>query len=161
MKQVNLDKLDRRILAHLQEDGRISNQLLAEQVGLSPAACWRRVRTLEESGVITGYSAQLDPDAMGQGLCVLVNLSLQRHTIDSTAEIEQEVSSYPEVLQCFAVTGNADFVLRVVVPDMASYDQFLNQKIFTLKGISQVNSNFALREIKNTLALPAYLSASG
>ncbi|MCM0611277.1 Lrp/AsnC family transcriptional regulator [Marinobacter sediminum] len=154
MKQVELDKLDRRILAALQQDGRISNQLLAEQVGLSPAACWRRVRTLEETGVIQGYSARVDPQLMGQGLCVLVNLSLQRHNIDSTAEIEQQVSSYPEVLQCFAVTGTADFVLRVIVPDMASYDRFLNEKIFTLKGISQVNSNFALREIKNTETIP-------
>ncbi|SFR76196.1 transcriptional regulator, AsnC family [Marinobacter daqiaonensis] len=154
MKRVEMDKLDRRILEVLQQDGRISNQLLAEQVGLSPAACWRRVRALEESGVITGYTAQLDPEAMGQGLCVLVNLSLQRHTIDSTAEIERKVSSYPEVLQCFAVTGNADFVLRVVVADMNSYDRFLNEKIFTLQGIAQVNSNFALREIKNTQVLP-------
>ena len=154
MKQVELDKLDRKILSALQQDGRISNQLLAEQVGLSPAACWRRVRTLEESGVIQGYSAGVDPERIGQGLCVLVNLSLQRHNIDSTAEIEQQVSSYPEVLQCFAVTGNADFVLRVIVPDMASYDRFLNEKIFTLQGIAQVNSNFALREIKNTETIP-------
>ncbi|EDM46490.1 Lrp/AsnC family transcriptional regulator [Marinobacter algicola] len=154
MKQVDLDKLDQRILSVLQQDGRISNQLLAEQVGLSPAACWRRVRTLEENGVILGYSARLDPESVGQGLCVLVNLSLQRHNLDSTAEIEQQVSSYPEVLQCFAVTGSADFVLRVVVPDMASYDRFLNSKIFTLQGIAQVHSNFALREIKNTETIP-------
>ncbi|WP_284048027.1 Lrp/AsnC family transcriptional regulator [Marinobacter sp. ATCH36] len=154
MKQVELDKLDRKILSLMQQDGRISNQLLAEQVGLSPAACWRRVRTLEENGVIRGYSARVDPESIGQGLCVLVNLSLQRHTIDSTAEIEQQVSSYPEVLQCFAVTGNADFVLRVIVPDMACYDRFLNEKIFTLQGIAQVNSNFALREIKNTETIP-------
>lgn len=154
MKQVDLDKLDQRILSVLQQDGRISNQQLAEQVGLSPAACWRRVRTLEENGVILGYSARLDPESVGQGLCVLVNLSLQRHNLDSTAEIEQQVSSYPEVLQCFAVTGSADFVLRVVVRDMASYDRFLNSKIFTLQGIAQVHSNFALREIKNTETIP-------
>ncbi|MBK1850078.1 MULTISPECIES: Lrp/AsnC family transcriptional regulator [unclassified Marinobacter] len=154
MKQVELDKLDQRILAILQRDGRISNQQLAEQVGLSPAACWRRVRALEESGVIKGYSAHLTPERIGHGLCVLVNLSLQRHTIDSTAEIERQVSSYPEVLQCFAVTGNADFVLRIIVPDMASYDRFLNEKIFTLQGIAQVNSNFVLREIKNTQMIP-------
>ena len=154
MKHVELDKLDQRILAILQHDGRISNQQLAEEVGLSPAACWRRVRALEEAGVITGYTAHLAPERIGQGLCVLINLSLQRHTIDSTAGIEQQVSSYPEVLQCFAVTGNADFVLRVIVPDMASYDRFLNEKIFTLQGIAQVNSNFVLREIKNTQAVP-------
>ncbi|PFG10173.1 Lrp/AsnC family transcriptional regulator [Marinobacter sp. LV10MA510-1] len=154
MKQVELDKLDQRILVILQQDGRISNQQLAEQIGLSPAACWRRVRSLEETGIITGYSAQLAPERVGQGLCVLINLSLQRHTIDSTVDIERQVSSYPEVLQCFAVTGNADFVLRVIVPDMASYDRFLNEKIFTLQGIAQVNSNFALREIKNTQTIP-------
>lgn len=112
------------------------------------------MKALEEAGVITGYSARLDPEAVGHGLCVLVHLSLRRHTLDSTAEIEREVSSYPEVLQCFAVTGNADYVLRVVVPDMASYDRFLNEKIFTLKAIAQVNSNFALREIKNSHTLP-------
>ncbi len=154
MKHTELDKLDQKILATLQRDGRISNQQLAEQVGLSPAACWRRVRTLEETGIITGYSALVAPDRIGQGLCVLVNLSLQRHSIDSTVEIEQQVSSYPEVLQCFAVTGNADFVLRVIVPDMASYDRFLNEKIFTLQGIAQVHSNFSLREIKNTQTIP-------
>ena len=154
MKQAELDKLDQRILVILQQDGRLSNQQLAEQVNLSPAACWRRVRTLEETGIIKGYSAHVAPDKVGQGLCVLVNLSLQRHTIDSTAEIEQQVSSFPEVLQCFAVTGNADFVLRVVVPDMAGYDRFLNEKIFTLRGIAQVHSNFALREIKNTQTIP-------
>lgn len=154
MKQTELDKLDQKILATLQRDGRISNQQLAEQVGLSPAACWRRVRTLEETGIITGYSALVAPDRIGQGLCVLVNLSLQRHSIDSTVGIEQQVSSYPEVLQCFAVTGNADFVMRVIVPDMASYDRFLNEKIFTLQGIAQVHSNFSLREIKNTQTIP-------
>ncbi len=154
MKQVELDKRGQRLLAILQQDGRISNQQLAEKVGLSPAACWRRVKTLEETGVIKGYGAHLAPEKMGQELCVLVNLSLQRHTIDSTAEIEQQVSHYPEVLQCFSVTGNADFVLRVIVSDMAGYDRFLNEKIFTLPGIAHVNSNFALREIKNTQVIP-------
>lgn len=154
MKQVELDSFDRKILHRLQQDGRISNQQLADQVGLSPAACWRRVRALEEQGVIEGYSAQLNAEVMGQALSVFVLVSLQRHNIDSTAEFEQQVMTYPEVLQCFAVTGNADFVLRVVIPDMRSYDRFLNEKIFTLQGIAQVHSNFALREIKNTQHLP-------
>jgi len=154
MKQVGLDSFDRKILGYLQQDGRISNQQLAEQVGLSPAACWRRVRALEEQGAIVGYSARLNPEALGQVLSVFALVSLQRHNIDSTAEFEQQVMTYPEVLQCFAVTGNADFVLRVVVPDMRSYDRFLNEKIFTLQGIAQVHSNFALREIKNTQHLP-------
>ncbi|MBP0048266.1 Lrp/AsnC family transcriptional regulator [Marinobacterium sp. AK62] len=154
MKQGGADLFDRKILEVLQQDGRISNQQLADTVGLSPAACWRRVRALEEKGVIAGYAALLDPEALGQGLSVFVLVSLQRHNIDSTEEFEQQVLTYPEVLQCFAVTGNADFVLRVVVPDMGSYDRFLNEKIFTLKGIAQVHSNFGLREIKNTHRLP-------
>ncbi|MBA4502687.1 Lrp/AsnC family transcriptional regulator [Marinobacterium marinum] len=154
MKQFEMDTYDRKILHHLQQDGRISNQQLADNVGLSPAACWRRVRALEEQGAIAGYSALLSPEVLGQAMSVFVLVSLQRHHIDSTAEFEQQVSAYPEVLQCFAVTGNADFVLRVVVPDMSSYDRFLNEKIFTLQGIAQVHSNFALREIKNTQHLP-------
>jgi len=154
MKQIEPDNFDRKILQLLQQDGRISNQQLAEQVGLSPAACWRRVRALEEKGAIAGYAALLDPEAFGQGLNVFVLVSLQRHTIDSTEEFESQVLTYPEVMQCYAVTGNADFVLRVVMPDMASYDRFLNEKIFTLKGIAQVHSNFGLREIKNTHRLP-------
>ncbi|GAA0700143.1 Lrp/AsnC family transcriptional regulator [Marinobacterium maritimum] len=154
MKQLDLDGYDRKILHYLQQDGRISNQQLAEEVGLSPAACWRRVRALEEQGAIAGYSALLNPEMLGQAMSVFVLVSLQRHNIDSTEEFEQQVMTYPEVLQCFAVTGNADFVLRVVVPDMRSYDRFLNEKIFTLQGIAQVHSNFSLREIKNTQHLP-------
>jgi len=154
MKQFEPDNFDRRILNELQQNGRISNQQLAEQVGLSPAACWRRVRALEEKGIIEGYSARLNPQKLGQALSVFALVSLQRHNIDSTAEFEHQVMTYPEVLQCFAVTGNADFVLRVVVPDMPSYDRFLNEKIFTLQGIDQVHSNFALRDIKNTQMLP-------
>lgn|SRR5690554_1580091 len=154
MKQFEPDSFDRRILNELQRNGRISNQQLAEQVGLSPAACWRRVRALEEKGIIEGYSARLNPQKLGQTLTVFALVSLQRHNIDSTAEFEHQVMTYPEVLQCFAVTGNADFVLRVVVPDMPSYDRFLNEKIFTLQGIDQVHSNFALRDIKNTQMLP-------
>ena len=154
MKQFEPDVFDRRILNELQQNGRISNQQLAEQVGLSPAACWRRVRALEEKGIIEGYSARLNPQKLGQALSVFALVSLQRHNIDSTAAFEHQVMTYPEVLQCFAVTGNADFVLRVVVPDMPSYDRFLNEKIFTLQGIDQVHSNFALRDIKNTQILP-------
>ncbi len=154
MKQLELDGYDRKILQQLQQDGRISNQQLAENVGLSPAACWRRVRALEEQGAIAGYSATLNPEVLGQAMSVFVLVSLQRHNIDSTEEFEHQVMTYPEVLQCFAVTGNADFVLRVVVPDMRSYDRFLNEKIFTLQGIAQVHSNFSLREIKNTQNLP-------
>lgn len=154
MPAAALDKYDQHILQYLQRDGRISNQDLAEKIGLSPAACWRRVKVLEESGVIRGFVALVNPAEVGQSLNVLVMVTLLRHSIDSTTEFEAQIREYPEVLQCYATTGQADFILRVVIPDMPAYDRFLNEKIFTLKGIAQVNSNFALREIKNETAIP-------
>lgn len=149
-----LDSYDRRILTELQRDGRIKNQTLADKVGLSPAACWRRVKALEQAGVIRRYTALVDADKVGRGLCVLVMVSLVRHSTDSSGEFEAAVRNYPEVLQCFAVTGTADFMLRVVVPDMAAYDRFLTEKLFPLPDISQVHSNFALREVKQDSAIP-------
>lgn len=149
-----LDGYDRRILSELQRDGRIKNQALAELVGLSAAACWRRVKTLEDAGIIRRYTALVDPAALGQGLCVLVMVSLTRHGVDSNVEFEQAVRDWPEVLECYAVTGNADFMLRVVIPDMSAYDAFLTHKLFSLTGISQVNSNFTLREVKQDTAIP-------
>ncbi|MDR9468480.1 Lrp/AsnC family transcriptional regulator [Marinospirillum sp.] len=149
-----LDKFDQRILVELQKDGRLKNQQLAEIIGLSSAACWRRVKALEEAGIIKGFTALVDPQTVGQPLTVLVMITLLRHSIDNTLEFEEKILRYPEVLQCYSTTGNSDFVLRVVIEDMAAYDRFLNEKIFTLQGISQVNSNFALREIKNETAIP-------
>ncbi|MFY0991688.1 Lrp/AsnC family transcriptional regulator [Halomonas sp. C05BenzN] len=154
MQPPSLDGHDRRILKVLQQQGRITNQELAERIGLSPAACWRRVKALEEEGVIKRFAALVDPARVGQPLCALVMVTLVRHHIDNTAEFENRILQYPEVLQCYATTGNADFVLRVVSEDMAAYDRFLNEKLFTLPGISQVSSNFALREIKNETAIP-------
>jgi len=149
-----LDRYDRHILATLQDDGRISNQQLADQVGLSSAACWRRVKTLDEKGILKKYTALVNPEALGYDLCVLIMVTLIRHQQDHATEFQQAVQGYPEVLQCFAVTGDADYVLRVIIQCMAAYDRFLNDKIFSLPGVSQVRSNFALREIKNETAIP-------
>ncbi len=149
-----LDRYDRHILATLQDDGRISNQQLADQVGLSSAACWRRVKTLDEKGILKKYTALVNPEALGYDLCVLIMVTLIRHQQDHATEFQQAVQGYPEVLQCFAVTGDADYVLRVIIQSMAAYDRFLNDKIFSLPGVSQVRSNFALREIKNETAIP-------
>ncbi len=148
------DSYDRRILRLLQQDGRITNQQLAERVDLSPAACWRRVKALEDAGVIRNYAALIDPARVERGLCVLVMVSLIRHSRDSKKEFEQAMRQCSEVLQCYAVAGNADFMLRVLVRDMNAYDKFLDDKIFPLEGISQVQSNFALREVKNDTAVP-------
>ncbi len=148
-----MDDFDRHILRILQHDGRMSNQQLADEVGLSAAACWRRVNALENKKVIRKYAALVDSDAVEQGLCVLVMVSLLRHSVDETKAFENAMMVCEEVLQCYAVTGNADFVLRVMVSDIKAYDRFLNDKVFPLEGISQVHSNFALREIKCETAL--------
>lgn len=155
LANVQLDSYDKRILAELQKDGRIKNQALADLVGLSAAACWRRVKGLEDSGIIKRYTALVDPAALGQGLCVLVMVSLTRHAAENKVEFEKAVEAWPEVLECYAVTGNADFMLRVVIPDMQAYDHFLTHKLFSLDGISQANSNFALREVKKDTVIPS------
>lgn len=148
-----MDSFDKHILRLLQSDGRMSNQQLADAVGLSSAACWRRVKALEERGIIQRYTALLDADAVGQGLCVIAMVSLLRHSVDHTVAFEAAMRECAEVQQCYAVTGNADFMLRVMVSDIKAYDQFLNDKVFPLEGIAQVHSNFALREIKHDTSL--------
>lgn len=149
-----LDRYDRLILKILQEDGRISNQQLADQVGLSTAACWRRVKALDEKGILKKHTTLISPEAMGYDLCVLIMVTLVRHQQDHTKAFEAAVKACPEVLQCYAVTGDADYVLRVIIPNMAAYDTFLNENIFTLPGVNQVKSNFALREVKYETAIP-------
>ena len=143
-----IDQHDRKILRILQQDGRITNQQLAEQVDLSAAACWRRVRAMEEAGVIRRYAALLDPQQLDQGLTVVLMVQLSQHNRDYRDAFETKVKGLSQVLQCYALTGNADFMLRVQVPDMAAYDRFLNDNLFTLEGVAQVQSNFALREVK-------------
>ncbi|MDC9720549.1 MAG: Lrp/AsnC family transcriptional regulator [Gammaproteobacteria bacterium] len=151
---MDLDKFDRQLLTLLQTDGRMANQALAEQVGLSAAACWRRVKTLTEYGVLQGTYSLVQPEAVGYQLCVFLMVSLTRHSGQTTQAFEDAVGSYSQVLQFYAVTGDADYMLRVLMPDMATYDRFLTDKIFTLPSVSQVKSNFSLRAIKQTTAVP-------
>lgn len=152
--EISLDNHDRKILRILQQNGRVKNQQLAEEVGLSPAACWRRVKALEDSGVIRSYNAQLEPTAVNLGLCVLMNVSLRRHSQELTQEFIDAVKDRPEVMQCWALTGDYDFTLRVVAVDVADFDRFLEEFIFKLQGVAHVKSNIALREIKNDTILP-------
>lgn len=149
-----MDITDHRILAALQREGRISNQDLAEEVGISTAACWRRVRALEAAGAISGYTALLDRRHLGMALCAFVHVTLSRHSRQSTTDFELAVRDRPEVQECFATTGDADFILRVVTADIESFDHFLEEFLFGLEGIAQVRSNIALRELKFTTALP-------
>lgn len=149
-----MDRTDIRILATLQRDGRLSNQALADQVGISAAACWRRVRALEDGGVITGYAALLERRRLNLDLCAFIHVTLARHVQESTASFEAAILGRSEVLECFATTGDADFILRVVTESIESLDRFLEEFLFALPQISQVRSNIALRELKFETALP-------
>jgi Lrp/AsnC family leucine-responsive transcriptional regulator len=145
---------DRRILAQLQKEGRATNQELAEAVGMSTSACWRRVRALEESGVIRGYAALVEREQAGFTTSAILHVSLERHDARFVDEFVSRVTKRSEVLECFATTGDADYHLHVVVRDMKAYNQFLDEFMFRLPGIRYVRTNMILKEIKTGVALP-------
>jgi DNA-binding Lrp family transcriptional regulator len=145
---------DRRILAELQRDSRLTTQELADRVGMSSSATWRRVKSLEDAGIIDRYAVIVDPKKAGFGLATIVQISLARHEQANVDQFIREVLRHPEVLECFATSGEADFHLRVVVEDIDAYNRFLDDFIFRLPGVSQVRSNIVLKEIKTDTALP-------
>jgi len=152
---VQLDRMDLRILAELQADAAITNLELADKVGLSPSPCARRVKHLEETGVIRGQAILLDAAALDLKLTALIQISMDRHTPDRFEHFEAKIKSYPEVIECLLITGqSADYQLKVMVPDMASYQEFLLNKITRIEGVSDVHSSFMLREVLNTTQLP-------
>lgn len=152
---MNLDKMDIRILRALQADGGITNLDLAEKVGLSPSPCARRVKQLEDNGVIRGQATLLDASKLNLKLTALIQISMDRHTPDRFEKFEEKVGSYPEVIECLLITGqSADYQLKVVVPDMEYYQEFLLNKITRIEGVSDVHSSFMLREVINTTQLP-------
>lgn len=152
---MSFDRLDRRILQELQRDGRVSNQELAERVGLSPSPCLRRVRALEKQGVIAGYRAVLDAAKLGLTLTALIHISMDRHTPERFANFEKKVSALPEVLECLLITGqDADYQLKVVVRDMEAYQVLLLNKITRIEGVSGVHSSFVMRRVIDKTALP-------
>lgn len=147
---MRLDTYDRHILDALQKDGRISNVELAEKVGLSTAPCWRRVRTLETQGVIRCYVALLDPVELGLGLRAFVHVSLDLHHAD---EFEAGIRGRPEVIECYAMTGDQDYLLHVLVTDMASFDTFVRHHLIRMAGVERVRSSFTLTVVKQTTVL--------
>ena len=149
-----LDSTDRRMLALLQEDGRITNHDLSQRVGLSPTPCLRRLKRLEESGVIKGYSAIVDPKAYGLPFSVFVSVRLIQQNQDHITEFEKAVESWSEVAECYLMTGSQDYLLRVVTDGIEGYERFLKQKMTRLKCIQSVESNFALATIKKRSGLP-------
>lgn len=149
-----LDARDQQLLTALQRDSRLTMQELSERVGMSTSACWRRVKALEADGVISRYAVIVNPRKAGFGLSSMVHVSLARHEQKHVDNFVREVSRHPEVLECFATSGEADFHLRVVVRDMDAYNLFLDDFVFKLPGVSQVRSNIVLKEIKSDTALP-------
>ncbi len=152
---MNIDKFDQQILEILQVDGRIANQDLADRIGLSPSPCLRRVRALEESGLITGYRAMLDAKKLGLSLIALVHISMDRHTPERFANFEASVGVLPEVLECLLITGqDADYQIKVAVKDMDHYQALLLNKLTRIEGVTGVHSSFVLRRVIDRTALP-------
>ncbi len=150
----SLDPIDRKILGLLQEDGRITMQALAERVGLSLSPCHRRVKLLEERGVISRYVALVDPKALELRVSVFVSIKLARQREEDLRRFEKAISAWREVLECYLMTGNRDYLLRVVVPDLAAYEAFLKTKLTRVDGIASIESSFALSQVKYSSALP-------
>lgn len=149
-----IDDIDRRILNVLQQDARLTVQDVADRVGLSASPCHRRMRLLEERGVITRTIALVDQKAVGLPVSVFVSIKLERQKEEDLERFARAISGWREVLECYLMTGVRDYLLRVVVPDLAAYEQFLKQKLTRLDGISSIESSFALDQIKYTNALP-------
>jgi len=152
---MEIDRYDKHILEVLQDEGRISNQELADRIGLSPSPCLRRVKALEESGLIVGYRALLDAKKLGLSLMALIHISMDRHTPERFANFEKSVNELPEILECLLITGqDADYQLKVVVRDMEAYQELLLNKITRITGVSGVHSSFVLRRVVDRTALP-------
>jgi Lrp/AsnC family transcriptional regulator, leucine-responsive regulatory protein len=149
-----LDRVDRRLLEVLQREGRLSNVALAERVHLSPSPCLRRLKALEHDGVIEGYRAALDREAVGLGLTVFVELKVEGHSDKLAEAVQEAVRAMPEVVSCHIVSGAADFLLEVVVPDLRAYERFLLGSLLKLPSVSDVRSNFAIRTVKAPGPLP-------
>lgn len=152
--ELDLDDIDRRILEELQTDGRITNQDLSEQVGLSPSPCLRRLRQLESSGVIAGYVALINPEAVGLSVTAFIRVRLDQQDDRHLALFEEAVGSFPEIMECYLMTGDADYQLRVVVESLQAFEDFLRHKLTRIEGVAQVTTSFALRPVVYKTALP-------
>jgi Lrp/AsnC family leucine-responsive transcriptional regulator len=152
---LKLDRFDKRILAELQKDGSLTNQALAERIGLSPSPCSRRVKQLEEGGIIQRRVTLLDRRKLGLSLTAIIQISMDRHTPERFEAFEAKVRQYPEVQECYLITGqDADYLLKVVVPDMDHYQEFLLEKITRIEGVSGVHSSFVMRRVVDSTELP-------
>ena len=148
------DGTDRRILEVIQEDARISNTELADRIGLSPSPCWRRVRTLEDTGVIERYVTLVNAKAVGLPITVFATFALEKQVESALESFEKAVMERPEVMECNLMTGEFDYLLRVVVPDLVAYERFLMDHLTRIKGIASIKSSFSLKQVSYKTALP-------
>jgi Lrp/AsnC family leucine-responsive transcriptional regulator len=154
MPNHRLDSTDRKILRILQEDAAIPNLKLARKVGLSPSPCLRRVQQLEQAGTIRRRVTLLDPAAMGLGVSVFVQITLEKQSDRALKSFERALLERPEVMECYLMTGDADYLLRVVVPDIPSYERFVLEHLTHISSVARVRSSFALKQVKYTTSLP-------
>ena len=152
------DALDRKILNCLQNNGRVTNQELADEIGLSPSPCLRRVRQLEASGAILRYVALVDPETIGLSVTAFVRVRLDQQDDRHLADFEAAVAEFPEVMECYLMTGEADYQLRVLVGSLGQFEDFLRHRLTRVKGVANVTSSFALRPVIYKTALPALSS---
>ena len=154
MPNKSLDAIDRQILENLQNDARMRNVELAEKVGLSPSPCLRRVGNLEETGVIRGYATLVDAEAVGLPVSVFVSVTLEKQIEKTLAKFEKEIRARPEVMECYLMTGDADYLLRVVTADLGAYERFLIEHLTRIPGVASIKSSFALKQVAYRTALP-------
>ncbi|MCB1906653.1 MAG: Lrp/AsnC family transcriptional regulator [Rhodocyclaceae bacterium] len=149
-----LDATDRRLLGRLQTDARVTNVALAECAHLSPAPCLRRVRDLETSGVIRGYVTLLDPEALGLDVSMFIQVSLEKQVGSALRIFEEAIEGYPEVMECYLMTGDSDYLLRVVAPDLKSLQSFIVDRLARIPHVSNIRSSITLKQVKYKTALP-------
>ncbi|CAH1668006.1 Lrp/AsnC family transcriptional regulator [Chelatococcus asaccharovorans] len=149
-----LDDIDRKIIAAVQSDGRMTTHELAERVGLSPSPCARRLRLLEDAGVIKGYTAIIDQTKVGLPVSAFASIKLERQREEDLDRFAKAVALWPEVADCYLMTGQRDYLLRIVVKDLKAYEQFLKDKLTRLDGVASIETSFALGQVKRSEALP-------
>ncbi|OYT86810.1 MAG: AsnC family transcriptional regulator [Burkholderiales bacterium PBB6] len=152
--QPTLDRYSLHILTELQRDSRQTVQQLADAVGLSPTPCWNRIKEMEAAGVIKGYTALVDREKVGLNLAVIVEANLSQHSEELVRRFEEAVATSPQIVRCLSTTGQADYIMTVLVADIKAYEQFLHDTIFKLPGVTHVRSSIVLRELKAEVRLP-------
>lgn len=154
MPETKIDTIDRKILALLQQDAHMTMEKLSEAVGLSPSPCARRVRNLEASGVIKRYVAVVDQDKAGLPVSVFASIRLERQREDELDRFAKAIARWPEIVECYLMTGQRDYLLRIVVKDLPAYEAFLKRTLTRLDGVASIESSFALSQVKHAQALP-------